>query len=232
MEQENVNKLQLITEELKEQIRKMYTTEDWTHKRLADRFGQSVHQIKKILNGVIKWRQSVEKRFWEKVDDSGGDNACWEWQGTRDRNGYGRFYLDGKKEKAHRIAYRLTYGEIPEGLVVRHKVCRNRACCNPKHLLMGTDEENQLDKMEDGTNWRKLSNVKVLEAKYLREIGLSLLEIANYLGVSPKNISAQLKKLKDEETQLTYQRRGKEIYDKEVTKNNPPIQIVIDRVID
>ena len=65
-------------------------------------------------------------RFWAKVNKTDG---CWLWTATIDRGGYGRFRLF----RAHRIAYALTHGSVPDGLTIDH-LCRNRACVNPAHL--------------------------------------------------------------------------------------------------
>lgn len=81
-------------------------------------------------------------RFMEKVDRSGGPDACWSWVGRREANGYGRFYLNGRMGWAHRAAYLLLVGPIPDGHEVRHLVCDNPPCCNPAHLAVGTHMEN------------------------------------------------------------------------------------------
>lgn len=83
----------------------------------------------------------VEDRFWTKVTKS---DACWLWNGARDEHGYGLINIDGRNRRTHRIAYILTYGAIPDGLVVRHS-CDTPACVNPDHLILGT----QLDNIDD-----------------------------------------------------------------------------------
>jgi hypothetical protein len=219
------------TEEQIQAIQKRYATEICSYKQLAVEYGTTEYQIKKVLEGVTKRKLSDEERFWSKVNRKDNLDECWEWLGTKDRYGYGRFYLNGKKEKAHRVAYEFTLGAIPKAAVIRHKVCRNRSCCNPAHLLPGTLEENQMDKMEDGTNWKKLSYNKVLEANFLKDIGWDFNKVGNYLDVHPRSVSKQLNKIQDENTLFAFTNRAKQIMEKEEA-NNSPIQIVIDRVIE
>lgn len=76
----------------------------------------------------------IENRFWDKVHKTGD---CWIWTAQKDHSGYG--VTDSKKDgkrtrkQAHRVAYELTIGRIPEGLVLDH-LCRNPPCVNPRHL--------------------------------------------------------------------------------------------------
>jgi predicted DNA-binding protein YlxM (UPF0122 family) len=69
---------------------------------------------------------------------------CWEWQYKLRDDRYGVVKIDGEEHIAHRAAYRLWKGEIPDGKVVRHK-CDNQSCIRPKHLELGTTKENQND---------------------------------------------------------------------------------------
>ena len=72
-----------------------------------------------------------ETRFWSKVSIREG--ACWKWNGTHDKKGYGVFWNSNKLVMAHRYAYELLIGEIPNGKEIDH-LCRNPNCVNPKHL--------------------------------------------------------------------------------------------------
>jgi len=85
---------------------------------------------------VADYADSFEDGF--EVDNATG---CWEWLRYRDKEGYGRFAFGPKNAMAHRAAYVLEIGAIPEGLDLDH-LCRNRGCVNPEHLEIVTRQEN------------------------------------------------------------------------------------------
>ena len=73
----------------------------------------------------------TEERFWAKIDAWTTD-GCWNWTACL-TNGYGHLWVAGRTVRAHRFAYELLVGPIPEGLVIDH-LCRNHACVRPDHL--------------------------------------------------------------------------------------------------
>jgi hypothetical protein len=86
-------------------------------------------------------------RFWQRVDTSAGPDGCWPYT-TKQLNGYCYVYWEHKRyDLAHRIAYRLSVGDIPDGLKVL-QTCGNRQCVNPQHLCLGTMSESQVMSME------------------------------------------------------------------------------------
>ncbi|WP_368493194.1 HNH endonuclease [Deinococcus sp.] len=86
--------------------------------------------------------------FWARVK-RGDPKACWPWQGTISRTGYGVITYHKRQWRTHRLAWVLTHGEIPEGLFVCHH-CDNPICCNPQHLFLGTPLDNARDMVAKG----------------------------------------------------------------------------------
>ena len=96
--------------------------------------------------------RSLEERFWQKVGKR-GEGECWEWLGACHNSGYGVLTSGPrnavKRFKAHRVAWEIAHGPIPDGILIRH-LCRNRLCANHAHLALGTAQENREDRQAHG----------------------------------------------------------------------------------
>lgn len=148
---------------------------------------------------------TLEERFFAGVPQQPDENGCWIWTRGKQFTGYGMFSglrINGKQKhyKAHRFAWEVwNWQSIPDGLVVRHRpvICHNRACVNPRHLVLGTKEDNERDKILDGTDSKgerngnaKLTADDVIEIRRLYATGDHLYrEIAEKFNVSHQQIS-------------------------------------------
>lgn len=127
---------------------------------------------------------------------SGTNDECWEWQKTLDKDGYGRFWVDGKNQAAHRYAYFLYNGTIDDNLLVMH-TCDNPPCVNPHHLKQGTVLDNNRDMFAKGRNRRmngeknpmgKLTAYQVKKIRELDKVGLSGMELSRMFNISRRQI--------------------------------------------
>lgn len=150
-------------------------------------------------------RASLSERLWRQVK-RGGPDECWPWISQSLIRGYGYIGTGGKrgkKELAHRAAWIVTHGPIPDGdgyhgTVVMH-VCDNRLCCNPAHLHLGTQTDNVADMHAKGRAYTgprpvgeahgnaKLTDELVREIRTSPETGAA---IARRLGMDRGTITA------------------------------------------
>jgi hypothetical protein len=98
-----------------------------------------------------KWTRlsaPFDVRVFSRIERGDG---CWPWRGGISSSGYGNLNVPGTRRKilAHRAVYELTFGPIPDGLLVLHR-CDNPRCVRPEHLFLGTHRENAHDKIRKG----------------------------------------------------------------------------------
>lgn len=139
-------------------------------------------------------------KFWLFCKRSTEDE-CWEWSGSRLKNGYGVLnYRSGKQRKiyAHRLSWEIHNGSIHNGFFILHR-CDNPPCVNPGHLFLGTQGDNMRDMFAKGRRTHLenmprgsanhlaiLSEADVIEIRKLQKHGESLKDIAAKFPVVTK----------------------------------------------
>lgn len=134
-------------------------------------------------------------RFWSKVDKSG---ECWLWTGYARNGQHGSLWLHGKNVYVHRLSYVIHFGDIPPGMVVCHR-CDVPRCVRPKHLFLGSQEDNIAD-MHKKSRARqghlygechpaaRLSDEQVRQIRRLRAEGVHQRAVARQFGVSQSTV--------------------------------------------
>lgn len=126
----------------------------------------------------------------------GDQSICWEWTaglGGRPDDKRPYFTVAGSRRLAYRVVYELVHGSIARGVLIRH-TCDNRICCNPKHLVAGTHQDNMNDMKERERHGlphhtvraiRTLLNTRLLDGRtqYTHK------EIAERFGISRQEVT-------------------------------------------
>lgn len=149
------------------------------------------------LNTTIRESKTTEVRFMEKLGVKDPSTGCVEWESSRNERGYGSFWTGGRSVKAHRFAWELHNGPVPEGMLVCH-TCDNPTCCNVEHLFLGTNADNSDDKVAKGRQAAvrgerqgnaKLSEKNIETIRILLVDGLSQRKIAVMFGIDQTTVS-------------------------------------------
>ena len=188
---------------------KLYQDPEWLYQRywnegclmreMAEEIGCSKEVIRYWMGKFEIPRrgpsQTVEERFWSKVDICGEDE-CWPWIAST-RRGYGQFWLHNTQLPAHRVAWEIGMGD-PGGFLVCHH-CDNPLCCNPAHLFLGTPLDNTQDMLGKGRGalqhgehnpQSKLTEEDVHEIRRLCQVGeYTHQEIGEMFSVARSTIS-------------------------------------------
>lgn len=136
---------------------------------------------------LIELDEDDKIRFFKHVYDKRKEE-CWPWLLVEDKDGYGRFFLKGKNQPAHRVAYFLHYGIQPNELKVCH-TCDNPPCCNPHHLFLGTQQENVTDCVIKGRR-NYLYGERHQNTKYSDELIAEIREEWNQYGKNYGSMTA------------------------------------------
>lgn len=129
----------------------------------------------------------AEDRFWARVQKSDG---CWTWIGGHNRAGYGRLMVDREVIPAHRFAWTIANGPIPQGMIVCHR-CDNPPCVRPDHLFVGTYADNHRDMRAKGRDVgnRRLSPPVARRIRELNASGVPQAAIAAMFAIGQTTVS-------------------------------------------
>ena len=142
----------------------------------------------------MRWTKTPEERFRDKFI-MGSKLDCWVWTGSKDQNGYGMFWFDGRVQRASRVSWQLYNKEqIPTRSNICHR-CDNPSCVNPNHLFLGTYSDNLQDcwdKRRRAAPMGVLNPKAKLTEEQVREIkqsNLTSTELSRLYPVSRQQIS-------------------------------------------
>lgn len=165
----------------------------------------------KYCSRACQFALTPEERFWTFVNKEGPlhpslGTRCWQWQGSTDSNGYGRFGASSRGlVGAHKFSWELHYGVLPatarpHDACVLHR-CDNRCCVNPEHLSWGTQRTNMQDCSDKGRINRPAGErnpAAILDVASAREIrslygkrgkgGMTLTALSEKFGISVSQV--------------------------------------------
>jgi hypothetical protein len=150
--------------------------ENCENKYYAKRFCQKHYEKNKTYGDPLAGKTNSQNKAGTKeyiYENSEIDiNGCWIWKRSKNNKGYGHPGFKGKPILAHRLSYLTFIGEIPNNLFVLH-TCDNPTCVNPKHLFLGTQEDNMKDMVNKNRQSSKVNKKEVNEIRTLYSVELA-----------------------------------------------------------
>ncbi|MFZ5784016.1 MAG: HNH endonuclease signature motif containing protein [Pseudomonadota bacterium] len=150
--------------------------------------------------GDSRYRSARGRTLWEKMCNTSSTmpNGCIVWNGAVTPAGYGCMMIGTERWLTHRLAWIQRNGRIPDGMIVRHKICGNRRCMNVDHLAIGTQAENVADTIAQGRHVSRRGSATV-NAKFtedqivaIRNCDTPFMELVAQYNVSPATMHAIL----------------------------------------
>lgn len=151
-----------------------------------------------LRSGRRGGRHSTAEKLWARTDKTSSPHGCWIVSGTVVHSGH--VQIKRKAEglpavRAHRLAWELLRGPVPEGLSVLHNCPGgdNPRCVNPAHLWLGSQAENVHDSIRKGRyntfGIQKLNAAQVREIRGLLARGLRHKDIAARFGIARNTVT-------------------------------------------
>jgi len=186
----------------------MYTKEEVIERKRAKDNAAYARKIGRPVGNAGRPANTADV-LWSKVDKKGEDE-CWNWNGYKNNEGYGRTWIKDQGYYAHRVIFNLVFPNVIElnapkstddvGFLLH--TCDNPSCCNPKHLWVGTHADNMADKVAKGRSpdfsgdkgpRAKLSMSQAKEARQLKKNGISAKDLAKQFGLSLSSMKTLLR---------------------------------------
>ena len=150
-------------------------------------------------------RKPLATAMSEKTDKGDGADGCWNWTGAKFKGtGYGQIQVNGRPKRAHRVAWELSNGPVPAGVLVLHR-CDNPSCVNPTHLFLGDHQANYDDMVSKGrrkvaagerVGSSKMTAAEVVRARRLFETGShTVTALARMFGITGVPMKALLERV-------------------------------------
>lgn len=134
------------------------------------------------MKTINEWKQHIVTN--SSID---GTTGCWSWKKATRKDGYGITWYEGTTDYIHRVSYKVFKGTFDPNLVVRH-TCDNPSCCNPDHLLLGSEQDNSTDMVNRGRSCKgsQSPKAKLTEdmIQPIRDSELSSRVLGSLFGVS------------------------------------------------